>query len=116
MSELEEKLGGILSNPQIMQQIAAMAQTLGKAPNEQPPSQPRQPISSLPDPSLLQGISKMLEASQVDQQQQELLHALSPFLCQSRINKLERAMRAAKMAGLASVLLKPGGSVFLGGR
>ena len=96
MSELEEKLGGILSNPQIMQQIAAMAQTLGKAPNEQPPSQPRQPISSLPDPSLL--------------------HALSPFLCQSRINKLERAMRAAKMAGLASVLLKPGGSVFLGGR
>lgn len=116
MSELEEKLGGILSNPQIMQQIAAMAQTLGKTSIEQPVSQPKQPTPSLPGPAMLQGLSKMLQTSQVDQQQQELLHALSPFLSQSRISKLERAMRAAKMAGLASVLLKPGESFFLGGR
>ena len=38
MSELEEKLGTILSNPQLMQQISAMAQALGQAPPE--PSAP----------------------------------------------------------------------------
>ena len=39
MSELEEKLGTILSNPQLMQQISAMAQALGQAPPE-PPAPP----------------------------------------------------------------------------
>lgn len=116
MSELEEKLGGILSNPQIMQQIAAMAQTLGKAPVEQPASLQKPSTSPLPDPAMLQSISQVMQKSQVDQQQQELLHALSPFLSQNRIGKLERAMRAAKMAGLASMLLNSGGSFFPGGR
>ena len=116
MSELEEKLGGILSNPQIMQQIAAMAQALGKTPIEQPVQQQKPSIPPLPDPAMLQGLTQVMQKSQVDQQQQELLHALSPFLSQSRIGKLERAMRAAKMAGLASTLLNSGGSFFPGGR
>lgn len=116
MSELEDKLGSILSNPQIMQQIAAMAQTLGKAPAEQPMSQPKQFSPSLPDPAMLQSFSEIMQAGQVDQEQQELLHALSPFLSQSRIGKLERAMRAVKMAGFASILMKHGGLNLFGGR
>lgn len=115
MSELEEKLGTILSNPQLMQQIASMAQVLGKAPQEQPaPMAPQTP--ALPDPAMLQTLSGMMQAGRVDPEQQELLHALSPFLSQSRIGKLERAMRAAKMAGFASTLLKSGGLNLFGGR
>lgn len=114
MSELEEKLGTILSNPQLMQQISAMAQALGQAPPAPPPVAPQSP--ALPDPAMLQKLSGMLQAGRVDQEQQELLHALSPFLSQSRIGKLERAMRAAKMAGFASALLKSGGMNIFGGR
>ena len=117
MSELEEKLGTILSNPQLMQQISAMAQALGQAPPEPPAPPPVAPQSpALPDPVMLQKVSGMLQAGRVDQEQQELLHALSPFLSQSRIGKLERAMRAAKMAGFASALLKSGGMNIFGGR
>lgn len=117
MSELEEKLGTILSNPQLMQQISAMAQALGQAPPEPPAPPPVTPQSpTLPDPAMLQKLSGMLQAGRVDQEQQELLHALSPFLSQSRIGKLERAMRAAKMAGFASALLKSGGLNIFGGR
>lgn len=117
MSELEEKLGTILSNPQLMQQISAMAQALGQAPPEPPAPPPVAPQSpALPDPAMLQKLSGMLQAGRVDQEQQELLHALSPFLSQSRIGKLERAMRAAKMAGFASALLKSGGMNIFGGR
>lgn len=117
MSELEEKLGTILSNPQIMQQISAMAQALGKtAPEPPPPQITNQPPQSLPDPAMLQGVAGMLQKSHVSQEQQELLHALSPFLSQVRINKLERAMQAARMAGIASVLLKSGGLNLFGGR
>ena len=117
MSELEEKLGTILSNPQLMQQISAMAQALGQAPPEPPAPPPVAPQSpALPDPAMLQKVSGMLQAGRVDQEQQQLLHALSPFLSQSRIGKLERAMRAAKMAGFASALLKSGGLNIFGGR
>ena len=117
MSELEEKLGTILSNPQLMQQISAMAQALGQAPPEQPAPPPvASQTPALPDPAMLQKLSGMLQAGRVDQEQQELLHALSPFLSQSRIGKLERAMRAAKMAGFASALLKSGGMNIFGGR
>ena len=117
MSELEEKLGTILSNPQLMQQISAMAQALGQAPPEPPAPPPVAPQSpALPDPAMLQKVSGMLQAGRVDQEQQELLHALSPFLSQSRIGKLERAMRAVKMAGFASILMKHGGLNLFGGR
>lgn len=115
MSELEDKLGTLLSNPQLMQQIAAMAQTLGQSPPKQPAPQATQAAPSLPDPAMLQGLSGIMQAGRVDQEQQELLHALSPFLSPVRIGKLERAMRAAKMAEFASILLKSGGINF-GGR
>lgn len=117
MSELEEKLGSILANRQLMQQIAAMAQTLGQAPPEQPALQPKPQTSpALPDPAMLQSISEMLQAGRIDEEQQELLHALSPFLSQTRVGKLERAMRAARMAGFASLFLKSGGLNLFGGR
>lgn len=117
MSELEEKLGTILSNPQLMQQIASMAQALGQSPRENAtPAPPAAPAVSLPDPAMVQNLSGILQAGHIDQEQQALLHALSPFLSQSRIGKLERAMRAAKLAGFASVLLKSSGMNLFGGR
>ena len=115
MSELEEKLGALLSNQQLMQQVAAMAQAMGKSPA--PPPQPQaQPSPSLPDPALLQGIAGMMQKSGVDSDQQALLHALAPYLSPGRIGKLERAMRAARLAGAASTFLKLGGSDLFGRR
>lgn len=117
MSELEEKLGTLLSNPQLMQQIAAMAQAIGQSSPQQAPPQPKAPsASALPDPAMLKSLSEMAQAGRIDREQQELLHALSPFLSQTRIGKLERAMRAAKMAGFASIFLKSGGLNLFGGR
>ena len=112
MSELEEKLGTLLSNPQLMQQIAAMAQAIGQSSPQQAPPQPKAPSA----PALLKSLSEMAQAGRIDREQQELLHALSPFLSQTRIGKLERAMRAAKMAGFASIFLKSGGLNLFGGR
>ena len=117
MSELEEKLGTLLSNPPLLQQIAAMAQAIGQSSPQQAPPQPKAPsASALPDPAMLKSLSEMAQAGRIDREQQELLHALSPFLSQTRIGKLERAMRAAKMAGFASIFLKSGGLNLFGGR
>lgn len=110
MSELEEKLGTLLSNPQLMQQISSLVQAMGQ-PSQPAPSPPPMPEPSPPEPdfSQLQGLASLLQSNRTDANQQALLRALSPYLSPWRVGKLERAMRASKMAGLASVLLRGDG-------
>ena len=118
MSELEEKLSSLLSNPQLMQQIASMAQAMGGFSQESPPepAPAPQPPPPVLDPKLMQFIASAGIQSGIDGNQHALLQALSPYLSGSRVQKLERAMRAAKMAGAASVFLSNGGLQLLSGR
>ena len=95
MTEMEEKLGSVLSNPQMMQQIMAMAQSLGQSSSTQEETV-KQPDPPKIDPALVQ--------------------ALHPYLSRNRVIKLEKAMRAAKMARLASGFLNQGGLSLLTGR
>ncbi len=116
MSELEEKLSALMSNPQLMQQIAAMAQSIGSAaPEPQQHNEPLSPPSNMV-PDQIQSIFQSAGQNGVDRNQQALLHALTPYLSTGRIHKLERAMRAAKMAGAASMFLNAGGLQLLTGR
>ena len=61
MSEMEEKLGAILSNPQMMQQIMSMAQAMSPPPEPQGrPEQPPEPAPpALPDFSVMQKLAGM---------------------------------------------------------
>lgn len=108
MSELEEKLGALLANPQLMQQISSLVQAMGQPSPSPPPSTPPQQPSE-PDLSQLQGLASLLQSNRIDTNQQALLRALSPYLSPWRVGKLERAMRASKMAGLASMFLRGDG-------
>ena len=115
MSELEEKLGTILSNPQLMQQIMSMATSLSTPQAEQNP-----PLltNSMPDfdPAMLQKIMNLAGNLNINDNQKALLHALRPYLTEGRIQKLEKAMRAAKLANAASTALGSGALSFLTGR
>lgn len=116
MEGMEEKLGAILGNPQLMQQIMTMAQSLS-GPQEVQTPEPQQPPSQPDfDPALLQKIMGIAGQIGVDPHQQALLRALQPYLTRSRIEKLERAMRAAKLANLASGAFSSGALSFLTGR
>ena len=123
MDEMEEKLGAILGNPQMMQQIMSMAQALGQNQPQQPPPPPTpEPRQQLPtmglnmDPANLQRIAGLLRQSGIDKNQQSLLKALGPYLSRERIVKLEKAMRAAKIAAMASTFLRNGGLNLFGSR
>ena len=115
MAEMEEKLGAILNNPQMMQQIMSMAQTLGQQPKPQVPQKEQQP-PALGDPALLQKLSGIAAAGSADSQQKALLNALSPYVRREKLQRLERAMQAAKMAQLASSFLGSGALQALTGR
>ncbi len=111
-NEMEEKLGAILSNPEMMKTIQAMAQSLGQsAPQETAPS----PNAGI-DFSMLQKLGSLAGQTGIDQNQQTLLAAMTPYLSQSRVHKLENAMRAAKMARFASAFLGSGGLQMFTGR
>ena len=113
-NNLEEKLGAILSDPQMMQKIQAMAQSLSQSPApEAPPKSP--PLPDL-DLSMVRQLAGLAGQTGIDNDQQALLSALSPYIARSKINKLENAMRAAKMARLASAFLGNGGLQKLAGR
>ena len=117
MEGLEEKLGAVMSNPQLMQQIMSMAQAMGNPTPQQPAAQEAS-APALPniDPAMLQKLSGIAGQSGVDRNQQALLKALGPYLSNDRISRLERAMRAAKMAKLASSFLGAGGFLTSTGR
>jgi len=114
MSEMEERLNTLLSNPQLMQQIASMAQAMGSQPAEEPVQQ-ASPPSGL-DPKLLQTMLQTMGQAGIDNNQKSLLHALCPYLSPYRVQKLERAMQAARLAGAASAFLNAGGLQMLSGR
>ena len=107
MDELENKLGSILGDPEMMQKIMSFAQTLGQQESKKADSPPCGESAPVPDIdiSMLQKLSGLAGQSSIDQNQRKLLSALRPYLSGARISKLERAMRAAKMAGMAGIFL-----------
>lgn len=106
MDELESKMNAILSNPEMMEKIMILAQSMGGAASskEQQPKHSEGSDFSMPDFSMLQKISNLASQTGIDPDQRNLIGALRPYLSSSRIGKLERAMRAAKMASMAGIL------------
>ena len=115
MSEFDEKLNALLSDPDRMAQIMQMAQTLSGAstvtqPQQPPPSPPPQHtpppggdiLSSLTgglDPKLLMRLLPVIQelGSDSNSSARTLLYALRPYLKQERQARVERALQLAKL-------------------
>ena len=106
MDDMESKLGAILGNPALMQQIMAMAQNFGQNPS--PPENPKQESPPDVDFTTIQKLAGLASGSRISKDQQALLQALRPYLSHQRIDRLEKAMQAAKLAGIATTLLGAG--------
>lgn len=110
MDNMEDKIGSILNNPEMMQKIMSMAQSLNSAPPQESRKEQHNP-PAIPDIDIgmLQKFSSIAKQGSIDNQQQALLRALNPYLSRQRLHKLENAMRAAKMAKIAASVLGPQG-------
>jgi len=114
MEDIQAQMNAILSDPAAMEKLMAMAQSLGQPPPEAPPAQEAFSMPDI-DMGMLQKLAGFAGQSRIDQHQKNLLQALSPYLSGERVIKLEKAMRAAKMARMASAVLGQG-ALFGGGR
>ena len=117
MDEMESKLNAVLNNPDMMAQIMSMAQALGGGAPSPPPPQPVMPdIPEGLDIGMITKLAGMANSANVDKDQRALLIALRPYLTNDRIGKLERAMRAARIARMASAFVSSGAMQLLTGR
>ena len=121
MGDFEEKLNQILSNPQAMEQIMSLANSIAgppgqggqEGPGADSPASEQGPPSSAPMGALgglgdlLSGLDagamgKVMELFSVYQQQgdekAQLLAALKPFLRPERQSRLEQAIRITRMS------------------
>lgn len=125
MSELEDKLNTLLSDPSAMAQVMQLAQSLsgsGGAEKETPPPPPSGE-SAIPDAGDLNAVlshltggldpqllARLLPAlREMDRPESSetaaLLYALRPFLREKRRDKVARAAQLAKLIHLAKVFL-----------
>ncbi len=131
MSDFEEKLNAILSNPESMGQIMNLAQSLnlggGGEPSGDGPPPPRPSPDAAPSrggiPDGLSGLGSLL--GQIDpkligrllplagelagggnDERMQLLYALRPFLKPERRDKVERAAKTARLIHVGKKLLQ----------
>ena len=105
MDDFENKLGQILGNPEMMGKIMAMAQSFSSQETaSEPPLQQEDPMQDF-DMATIQKLAGLMGKAGVDNRQKALLSALSPYISAHRVHKLEKAMRAAKLAGVATSFL-----------
>lgn len=126
MSEFDDKLNALLSDPDRMAQIMQMAQSLsggsfsappsGQSPAQQqpspPPAQPPQSAQSVPfsgdllssltgglDPKLLIKLMPLIQelSSDSSSSARNLLYALRPYLKAERQDRIERALQLARL-------------------
>ena len=126
MSEFDEKLNALLSDPDSMAQIMQLAQSLsgggGSSASPPPPPQPQQPPPPPPPPaggdplsSLMGGIdpkllTRLLPLMQElgrdsDSSARQLLTALRPYLRPERQDRVERALQLARLIHLGKQFL-----------
>ena len=107
MSELEDQLNSILSDPAQMEKIAGLAKTLmgggsGAAPDSPPPS----PLGELGlDAGLLAKLSRAMNDGGESGRERALLTAMQPYLSEKRRGKMDRALKLARLARIARLAM-----------
>ena len=105
MDDLSEKLSGILSDPEAMRDIAALASQLGI----EKPGLHTKPESEKADlggdtAAMLSGLMPMIGSLKQEDDTTRLLEAMRPFLSEDRRQKLDKAKRLIKVMKLMPLL------------
>ena len=117
MEDMDSKLNALLSDPEAMGRIMALAQQLsGESAASSPPPSPEPPPSSQQeddgfDPMLLLKFLPLLQELRQDNSSQSMqfLSAMRPFLKPERQPKVERAVKLAHLICVGKKFLTEGG-------
>ena len=132
MSEFEDKLNAILSNPEAMAQVMGLAQSLsgsgafgGEQRHDGSKSDPTDNVGSSfgslgdlfaqIDPKMIERLLPLISelSHGENDERMQLLYALRPFLKEERRDKIERAVKAAKLIQIGKKFLSSMGEPYV---
>lgn len=108
MEDLQAAIQSVLSDPAQMAQLQAMAQALGMQSAQDAASAPPTEAPEAPDGQVLALMGRL---SQMHGSEERVFSALKPSLSEQGQRKADRALRAARLARLAGLLLNGGSHV-----
>lgn len=111
MSELEDKLNSLLSDPEQFGKVAQMAKNLmdggfgeklsGMLGGDPQQGEPAKQEPAVPDADMLAGLSRVMSAANAGSDKTALLEAMKPYLAEKRRGKVDRALKIARIARIA---------------
>ena len=100
VSDFEDKLNKLLNDPKEMERFAGFAKSLMSGEGS---PKPEQSTALDIDPSILKNLSGMLSGKGRGGRDAKLLEAMRPFLSEKRRGKMDKAMKIARLAGIAEL-------------
>ncbi len=100
VSDFEDKLNKLLNDPKEMERFAGFAKSLMSGEGS---PKPEQSTALDIDPSMLKNLSGMLSGKGSGGRDAKLLEAMRPFLSEKRRGKMDKAMKIARLAGIAEL-------------
>lgn len=101
MSEIQDKINQILSNPEALRQVQSLGEQLGLAnANPEPPKPKPKPVQpEILDDDILRTVTRLapvMNSVKRDDDTTRLLNSLRPFLSREKQEKLDRAEKMIK--------------------
>lgn len=106
MSDLQQQLNQILSDPDALRQVQSLGQKLGL--NAAPPAAPAEPPQQ--NGELAQALTRLapLMSRTSDDDTTALLNALRPFLSGERVRRLDQAQRMLRLIRMIPLIKDSG--------
>lgn len=105
MAELEDMINSVLSDPEQMNKIAGLAQSLMGT--DQPSAAADTAGFPLPiDPKSLGSLQKLMARTESAGNSEALLRAMEPYMSDKRRAKMDKALKLARMAKLAGFAME----------
>ena len=110
MSEIQDKINQILSNPEALKQVQSLGEQLGLAKPEPPKTTPK-PMPDFINDDMLKTITRLapvMQSVKSDDDTTHLLNALRPFLSSEKQQKLDQAEKMIKFIRIIPMLKESG--------
>ena len=105
MAELEDMINSVLSDPEQMSKIAGLAQSLMGGGDAAPQNAQSSPLPI--DAKMLGRLQNLMGgSSEKGSSSENLLRAMQPYLSEKRRNKMDKAIKLARMAKLAGFAME----------
>ncbi len=109
MSELQDTLNQIMSNPEAMRQVQSLGEKLGLS-GTAPAPEPKPPVQS-GSPELMSAFTKLaplMSASKPNDETAALLNALRPFLSGEKLQRLQSAQKLISLIKIIPLIKDSG--------